>query len=112
MAIPLIVLAIGSVVAGYVGVPHALGGSNWIETFLHPAFEAHQRRTRPRPRDDAGEPVAAPGGCRQRRGGPRGRRTELMLMGLSVGSRLPASASPDYFWLRQPVGRRPAWRAA
>ena len=31
MAIPLIVLAIGSVVAGYVGVPHALGGNNRIE---------------------------------------------------------------------------------
>lgn len=38
MAIPLIVLAIGSVLAGYVGVPHALGGSNRIETFLEPSF--------------------------------------------------------------------------
>ena len=40
MAIPLIVLAIGSVVAGYVGVPHALKGSNRIERFLEPSFEA------------------------------------------------------------------------
>ena len=39
MAIPLIVLAVGSVVAGYVGVPHALGGSNRIERFLEPSFE-------------------------------------------------------------------------
>ena len=39
MAIPLIVLAIGSIVAGYVGVPHALGGSNRIERFLEPSFE-------------------------------------------------------------------------
>ena len=38
---PLIVLAIGSVVAGYVGVPHALGGHNRIESFLEPSFEAH-----------------------------------------------------------------------
>jgi NADH-quinone oxidoreductase subunit L len=38
MAIPLIVLAIGSVLAGFVGVPHGLGGSNQIEQFLHPAF--------------------------------------------------------------------------
>ena len=38
MAIPLIVLAIGSVLAGYVGVPHALGGSNHIEAFLEPSF--------------------------------------------------------------------------
>ena len=39
MAIPLIVLAIGSIGAGYVGVPHALGGSNRIELFLEPSFE-------------------------------------------------------------------------
>jgi NADH-quinone oxidoreductase subunit L len=38
MTLPLIVLAVGSVAAGYVGVPHALGGSNAIETFLHPSF--------------------------------------------------------------------------
>jgi NADH-quinone oxidoreductase subunit L len=38
MAMPLVLLAAGSVVAGYVGVPHALGGSNAIETFLHPSF--------------------------------------------------------------------------
>jgi NADH-quinone oxidoreductase subunit L len=41
MAIPLILLAIGSVVAGYVGVPHALRGHNRIESFLEPSFEAH-----------------------------------------------------------------------
>jgi NADH-quinone oxidoreductase subunit L len=39
MAFPLIVLALGSVLAGYIGVPHALRGDNWIEGFLHPSFE-------------------------------------------------------------------------
>jgi NADH-quinone oxidoreductase subunit L len=38
MAIPLLVLAIGSVVAGYVGFPAVLGGSNWFEHFLEPSF--------------------------------------------------------------------------
>jgi NADH-quinone oxidoreductase subunit L len=38
MAFPLIVLAIGSILAGYVGVPHAIGGSNAIETFLESSF--------------------------------------------------------------------------
>jgi NADH-quinone oxidoreductase subunit L len=38
MALVLIVLAIGSVVAGYVGVPAAIGGNNWIEHYLHPSF--------------------------------------------------------------------------
>jgi len=41
MAIVLVVLAIGSVGAGYVGVPAAIGGSNWIEHYLHPSFVAH-----------------------------------------------------------------------
>ena len=38
MAIPLVVLAIGSVVAGYLGVPAALGGSNILEHFLEPSL--------------------------------------------------------------------------
>jgi NADH-quinone oxidoreductase subunit L len=41
MALVLVVLAIGSVVAGYVGVPAALGGNNYIEHYLHPSFVAH-----------------------------------------------------------------------
>ncbi len=40
MAIALVVLAIGSIVAGFFGVPHALGGHNAIEAFLEPSFHA------------------------------------------------------------------------
>jgi NADH-quinone oxidoreductase subunit L len=40
MALALIVLAIGSVAAGYVGIPHALGGHNALGEWLHPAFVA------------------------------------------------------------------------
>src|SRR5207247_1865144 len=39
MTVPLIVLAIGSVVAGYVGIPAWLGGTNAFEHFLEPVFE-------------------------------------------------------------------------
>jgi NADH-quinone oxidoreductase subunit L len=42
MALALIVLAVGSVAAGYVGLPHALGGSNRIEQFLAPSFTVVQ----------------------------------------------------------------------
>lgn len=38
MATALLILAVGSVVAGFVGVPHALGGSNRIESFLEESF--------------------------------------------------------------------------
>jgi NADH-quinone oxidoreductase subunit L len=40
MAIALVVLAVGAVLAGYVGVPGVLGGENRIERFLEPSFEA------------------------------------------------------------------------
>jgi len=38
MALALIVLAIGCVVAGYVGRPPVLGGSDWFARFLEPSF--------------------------------------------------------------------------
>ena len=38
MAFPLIVLALGAVLAGYIGVPHALGGENRLATWLAPSF--------------------------------------------------------------------------
>jgi NADH-quinone oxidoreductase subunit L len=41
MAAVLVTLAVGSVLAGFVGVPAALGGSNRIEHFLAPSFSAH-----------------------------------------------------------------------
>jgi NADH-quinone oxidoreductase subunit L len=40
MALALIVLAIGSVFAGYIGLPHALGGHNALGEWLSPAFHA------------------------------------------------------------------------
>src|SRR5687767_4650090 len=38
MALALIVLAIGSIAAGYIGVPHALGGHNTLAGWLAPSF--------------------------------------------------------------------------
>ena len=38
MAMPLVLLATGSVLVGLLGVPHLLGGSNRLETWLHPSF--------------------------------------------------------------------------
>ena len=97
MAIPLIVLAIGSVFAGYVGVPHALGGSNRIEAFLEPSFEAH--------------PGA--GGLHAEVAPHADARTELMLMALSSGIALAGIGIAAYFWLRnRPLTARMAERFA
>jgi NADH-quinone oxidoreductase subunit L len=105
MALALIVLAIGSVVAGYVGVPHALGGENRIETFLHPAFVAgggaHAGQDTPTP----GEvPHEAAGSADAAAGGEHGAdtSTELMLMALSIGVAAAGAGLAWFFWYRNP----------
>ncbi len=40
MLIPLLMLAVLSIVGGYVGVPHVLSGHNYFEEFLEPIFAA------------------------------------------------------------------------
>jgi NADH-quinone oxidoreductase subunit L len=45
MALALVVLALGSVLAGYVGIPHALGGENAMGTWLAPSFSARSVTT-------------------------------------------------------------------
>jgi NADH-quinone oxidoreductase subunit L len=41
MTLPLQALAVGAIVAGFVGIPAVLGGGNAIEHFLEPSFTAH-----------------------------------------------------------------------
>jgi len=41
MTYPLFALALGAMLAGFVGIPAALGGGNAIEHFLEPSFVAH-----------------------------------------------------------------------
>ena len=45
MTWPLMALAVGAVVAGFFGIPAALGGSNEIEHFLEPSFTASAEHT-------------------------------------------------------------------
>ena len=42
MTVPLMALAVGAIVAGFVGIPAALGGGNAIEHFLEPSFTAER----------------------------------------------------------------------
>jgi NADH-quinone oxidoreductase subunit L len=42
MTFPLQALAVGAIVAGFVGIPAALGGSNTLEHFLEPSFTAER----------------------------------------------------------------------
>jgi NADH-quinone oxidoreductase subunit L len=91
MAIALVVLAIGSVVAGFIGIPHALGGHNQIEGFLDPVFHTGA------PAEPAAAAHADAG-------------TELALMGLSIAVALAGIGLATVMYLRQP-GRAEALAA-
>ncbi len=74
MTAPLVVLAAGALLAGFVGIPAALGGSNAIERFLEPSFVAAPLS----PTADAAAHEGEGAGAHASRG------LELGLMGLSV----------------------------
>jgi NADH-quinone oxidoreductase subunit L len=91
MAIALVVLAIGSVVAGYVGIPHALGGHNQIDAFLEPSFHA------PGGAEAAVvEPAAAAGEAHD------DTALELSLMGLSTLVAFAGIGLATMLYLRRP----------
>jgi NADH-quinone oxidoreductase subunit L len=71
MTIPLIVLAVLSIVAGFIGVPHVLWGHHELNVYLTPVFEASHKVM--------GEHELS-------------HSTEWLLMGLSVGGALIAMA--------------------
>ena len=107
MAIPLVVLALGSVLAGYVGVPHALGGDNRIHGFLESSFHpargaaaACARRTGGRSRT-AKRPLTAPAAAEHAAPADAhaAEQTELTLMGVSSAIALLGIGIAAYFFL-------------
>ncbi|OFW49862.1 MAG: NADH-quinone oxidoreductase subunit L [Acidobacteria bacterium RIFCSPLOWO2_12_FULL_68_19] len=83
MALVLVVLAVGSAVAGYIGMPHGLGGDNQLAAWLAPSFEP-------------------PAGARpaEAEAGPEG-ALELTLMGVSSAIAVGGILLASYFWLRR-----------
>jgi len=83
MTFPLMALAVGAIVAGFVGVPAALFGPNYIEHFLEPSFVASSAHHEPAAAaDHAAEPASAEHGEAAAPHASRG--VELGLMGFSV----------------------------
>ena len=83
MTFPLMALAVGAIVAGFVGVPAALGGPNYIEHFLEPSFVASSAHHEPAAAaEHAAEPAAGAHGEGAAPHASRG--VELGLMGFSI----------------------------
>jgi NADH-quinone oxidoreductase subunit L len=93
MAIVLVLLAVGSIGAGYIGFPAVLGGGNLIEHFLAPSFAA------PGIDAAAGEeqaPATAGEG-----GTAEGHSAELNLMAFSSGLAVAGIGIAAFFFLRR-----------
>jgi NADH-quinone oxidoreductase subunit L len=93
MAFALIVLAVGSVLAGYVGLPASLGGSDRLARYLAPSFTAAAVRA---PGTVPGE--AAGGDARQ--GDASAEGLELGLMGVSSAAALGGIGLAFFFFLK------------
>ncbi len=87
MATALMVLALGSIVAGYWGLPHVLGGSNRIEAFLAPSFHAQGVE------GESPEAVSEVSGA--------GEGLELTLMSVSVAAAVAGIALAQFLFLRR-----------
>jgi NADH-quinone oxidoreductase subunit L len=87
MSLALIVLAVGAAVAGYIGVPHALGGHNALAEWLAPSFQ----------------PPAVVAGGLQASGeeAPEAAGLELTLMAVSSVIALAGIALAAVIWLRR-----------
>jgi NADH-quinone oxidoreductase subunit L len=106
MAFALIVLALGSVLAGYIGVPHALGGHNQLAAWLAPSFQA--------PAGPAG--VAGGAGAPGEAGeaAEEAAALELTLMGVSSLIAFAGIGIAAYVWLKrraiaEAMARKYAW---
>ncbi len=118
MAFALVVLAAGSVLAGYIGLPHALGGSNRLEAWLEPSLTAghHEARLTPQAPGTASasgvvaravalqeQPAAESGAGHEEHGEGADEGTELALMGLSSLIAVGGIGLAMFFFLRNPA---------
>ena len=114
MTFPLIVLALGAIVAGLFGIPAALGGGNAIEHFLEPSFTAQEVRAQGgAPTEAAGATGLRPG---EERAGehetePASRGLELSLMAFSRAHRLDRNFPGPQVLRDQPADLRTPRRA-
>ncbi len=118
MTYPLMALAVGAIIAGFVGIPAALGGGNTIEHFLEPSFTAEHRaegaaepgvRSAAEPGEPAHEAAAAEHGTEEH----ASRGVELGLMAFSLLVAVAGIAVAYKFYVTSPeISERLAGRFA
>ena len=97
MTVPLIVLAVLSVIGGYVGIPHVLGGRNIFHEFLAPVLGGHPEGTAHAAFSLVKSAFASGG---ETAGG--GVNMELLLMGVSVAIAIIGIGIAFYLYILKP----------
>ena len=103
MAIALIVLAIGSVLAGYVGVPKSLGGGERFDHFLAPSFQAMTLTGAGPATGTLVATVVPPGPEVAADLAGESSSQEMTLMGTSVLAAFAGIGLATFFFLRRPA---------
>jgi NADH-quinone oxidoreductase subunit L len=93
MAFALIVLAIGSVAAGWIGIPHAIGGHNELGAWLEPSFSAPRVAGEAAVSEAAAEAAAA--------AEAEHAALELTLMGVSLTIAVSGIAVAYFVWIKR-----------
>jgi NADH-quinone oxidoreductase subunit L len=106
MAIPLIVLAVGAALAGYVGVSPGLGGVNHIATFLEPSFTVERpppvaEGIRPPVEHEPGAPGSPATPTAPESHNAPGEPSELVLMAVATVVALAGIAVSAYLFLKR-----------
>jgi NADH-quinone oxidoreductase subunit L len=98
MTVPLMVLAAASILGGYVGVPHVLGGANHFHEFLAPVFGAA-----PSPKAHAGFSLFSQAWASGGEAGGHSAALEFLMMGISVALALIGIGIAYLFYVKNPA---------
>jgi NADH-quinone oxidoreductase subunit L len=99
MLVPLVILAVLSLIGGYVGVPGSLGGDNHFDKFLGPVFHSST------PANAPGEAMGEKGASEQTTEGSEpktGASNELLFTGISVLAAFLGLGLAWFFYHRDP----------
>jgi len=99
MTVPLMVLAVLSIVGGYIGVPHVLGGANHIHEFLAPVLGGGAEPAKAH----AGISILSQAWASGGEGGGHGATLELLMMVVSVVIALIGIGIAYLFYVKNPT---------
>jgi len=99
MTVPLMVLAVLSVIGGYIGVPHVLGGANHIHQFLAPVLGGGAEPGKAH----AGISILSQAWASGGEGGGHGAALELLMMVVSVVIALIGIGIAYLFYVKNPA---------